>query len=532
MAYVGNAVYAQRLRLEHPARAITHPVPGRHGDVAPHVGRIQRPWSPAELLEASGGRLAGVGAALLRLQREQGNRHVQRVVAAFRQTGRDASAIQRKTVLGPPGDRYERAAELTAQRVTGRRPASGAGDVLGSAPGAAVVAPRVQTEIGRARGCGKPLPDSIRRPMEQAYGADFSAVRTHSDARADQLTRSLDALAFTAGPDIFFRRGAYAPASGGGQRLLAHELTHVIQQGGGLAPGRRQLGRGSTERIQRYLFGHGRYASRDDFRTAMGGEVQGHLDMLWESLDNYEREFPRNQVGLAKNTFALTPEEAQLARRLLIPVLAAADEALLGPGENLSDQQMVAIERLRVHTQNELSLMAKSAGEPAGRKYDRPTLAERRWGGGVPYYLASWLRRQPIYRKWQWRGAGECYNAAKEIFGWLRDGMFSADPDRVEIRAIRAIAPPGVGIVPYANHFVTLVHFRYGTIVVDPTMSQFLGCRRPLIVGINTWETLMRGARVDFGGQRYAEPASVKWRDFDDAGKALAYAPNPEKDQR
>lgn len=485
MANEGNAVYAQRLHLEHPARVSTHPVPGRHGDVGLHAGRLQRPWSPAEPLEASGSRLAPAGAALLRLQREQGNRHVQRVVAAIRQTGRDA-----------------------------------------------VVAPRVQTEIGRARGGGKPLPDSIRRSMEQAYGAGFSTVRTHSDARADQLTRSLDALAFTTGPDIFFRRGAYAPTSGAGRRLLAHELTHVIQQGGGGARGRHQFGQAPTERIQRYLFGQGRYKSRDDFRTAMGGQGEGHLDMLWESLDDYEREFPRDQFGIAKNTFALTHEEARLARRLLIPLLAAIDEALLGPEEDLNDPEMAAIERLRVHTQNELSLMAKSAGEPAGGEYDKPTRAERQSAGTVPYYLASWVRRQPTYRKWEWRGAGECYNAAEEIFGWLRGDVFHSNPGRVQIRAVRANAPAGVGIVPYANHFVTLVHFNIGTIVVDPTMSQFLGCRRPLVVGVNTWENLMQGAWVDFGGQRYAKPEGIEWRDFGNVNKALAYAPNPKKDQR
>jgi 5-methylcytosine-specific restriction endonuclease McrA len=87
-------------------------------------------------------------------------------------------------------------------------------------------------EIGRARGGGSALPGGVRQAMEQAYGADFGAVRTHSDTRADRLNRSLGALAFTTGRDIFFRRDAFSPYSLSGRRLLAHELGHVLQQSG------------------------------------------------------------------------------------------------------------------------------------------------------------------------------------------------------------------------------------------------------------------------------------------------------------
>jgi hypothetical protein len=68
--------------------------------------------------------------------------------------------------------------------------------------------------------------------MEGSFGADFSGVRIHADQRADSLNRSLNARAFTTGNDIFFKQGEYKPDSGGGQKLLAHELTHVVQQNG------------------------------------------------------------------------------------------------------------------------------------------------------------------------------------------------------------------------------------------------------------------------------------------------------------
>jgi hypothetical protein len=94
------------------------------------------------------------------------------------------------------------------------------------------VAGDVETRINSVRGSGQPLPDNVKQPMELAFGADFSGVRTHSDKEADTLNRELSAKAFTTGQDVFFRDGEYSPGSSGGQRLIAHELTHVLQQTG------------------------------------------------------------------------------------------------------------------------------------------------------------------------------------------------------------------------------------------------------------------------------------------------------------
>lgn len=96
------------------------------------------------------------------------------------------------------------------------------------APGAAF-----ESRLAAARGGGARLPEATRGFMEQRIGADFSDVRVHTDLQSDQLNRSIQAKAFTTGQDIFFRRGAYQPTSPSGQALLAHELTHVVQQNGG-----------------------------------------------------------------------------------------------------------------------------------------------------------------------------------------------------------------------------------------------------------------------------------------------------------
>jgi hypothetical protein len=79
---------------------------------------------------------------------------------------------------------------------------------------------------------GQKLDAGIQTKMESGTGHDFSNVRVHTDSKADALSNSLGARAFTTGTDIFFKQGEYNPGSDAGQKLIAHEGTHVIQQGG------------------------------------------------------------------------------------------------------------------------------------------------------------------------------------------------------------------------------------------------------------------------------------------------------------
>ena len=87
--------------------------------------------------------------------------------------------------------------------------------------------------ISRERGGGKSLDPGIQEGMGQSMGHDFGGVQVHTSPEADSLSRQLHARAFTTGQDIFFREGTYNPASSDGQKLIAHELTHVVQQSGG-----------------------------------------------------------------------------------------------------------------------------------------------------------------------------------------------------------------------------------------------------------------------------------------------------------
>lgn len=90
--------------------------------------------------------------------------------------------------------------------------------------------PDVESQISGLRGGGQPLPQSLRDFFEPRFGYDFSRVRIHSDARAAESARKLQAKAFTVGRDVIFGEGQHAVATPEGRHLLAHELTHVVQQ--------------------------------------------------------------------------------------------------------------------------------------------------------------------------------------------------------------------------------------------------------------------------------------------------------------
>jgi hypothetical protein len=91
----------------------------------------------------------------------------------------------------------------------------------------------VEAGIQSLRGGGRPLPVDARAFFEPRFGESFAGVRVHDDARAQTLARAVHARAFTVGQDVVFGASQLAPETPSGRRLLAHELTHVVQQTGG-----------------------------------------------------------------------------------------------------------------------------------------------------------------------------------------------------------------------------------------------------------------------------------------------------------
>jgi hypothetical protein len=136
-----------------------------------------------------------------------------------------AGVLQRQCACGgTPGLTGECAACRT-KRLRLQRQATG--------PALATVPPIVNAVLGSP---GQPLDRETRAWAEPRFGHDFARVRVHADATAANSARAVDALAYTVGPHIAFAERLYAPGSTAGRRLLAHELTHVVQQAAG-APG-------------------------------------------------------------------------------------------------------------------------------------------------------------------------------------------------------------------------------------------------------------------------------------------------------
>ena len=178
------------------------------------------------------------------VQQNAGNFAVQRLFKS--------GSLQAKLSISQPDDPYERQADRianaitsTAQPVLARKCASC--ESTGSSCASCAAEPeetiqRKSTSSAKttdpsdgvrsiySADAGEPLHRGTRALMEPRFGADFSRVRVHTDSRAAQSARSVNALAYTIGRDIVFGAGQYAPQTSTGQKLLAHELTHFIQQ--------------------------------------------------------------------------------------------------------------------------------------------------------------------------------------------------------------------------------------------------------------------------------------------------------------
>ena len=89
----------------------------------------------------------------------------------------------------------------------------------------------LENNLNISKGGGSPLPSATKSEMESGFGTDFSGVRVHNDSNAVQMNQQLGAQAFTHGSDVYFNEGKYNPQSNTGKHLLAHELTHTVQQG-------------------------------------------------------------------------------------------------------------------------------------------------------------------------------------------------------------------------------------------------------------------------------------------------------------
>jgi hypothetical protein len=155
-----------------------------------------------------------------------------------------------------------------------------------------------EKKLDSGKGGGSGLPAGVKGKMESAMGADLSGVRIHTGAKAAEMSQEINAQAFTHGNNIYFNEGKYDPASSAGQHLLAHELTHTLQQGGGV---RRKANAGSSHAsvdpagimtphtsapaIQRNILGDAWDATGGQLVDAAGEVLEFSETLFWEVVE-------------------------------------------------------------------------------------------------------------------------------------------------------------------------------------------------------------------------------------------------------
>ena len=143
--------------------------------------------------------------------------------------------IQAKLAVNTPGDIYEQEADRVADQMIATPAYTAAGGAQphiqrfsGQLNGQVDAAPTSVDQV--LASSGRPLEPALRRDMEGRFDHDFSRVRVHLGSAAEQSAREVNALAYTVGHNIAFDEGRFAPSTHEGRRLIAHELTHVVQQ--------------------------------------------------------------------------------------------------------------------------------------------------------------------------------------------------------------------------------------------------------------------------------------------------------------
>ena len=157
--------------------------------------------------------------------------------------------IQTKLSIGQPNDPFEKEADAIADQVV--QPVKSGKQKIASKntqsqnmqtkpqimkpgkKGGNQVNPSLANQLANSKGKGSPLSSDSNQAMSNKIGHDFNQVKVHIGEQAQQMNQSLNAKAFTHGADIYFNKGQYNPNSFAGKHLLAHELTHVVQQSGG-----------------------------------------------------------------------------------------------------------------------------------------------------------------------------------------------------------------------------------------------------------------------------------------------------------
>lgn len=311
----------------------------------------------------------------------------------------------------------------------------------------------VATEIESAQGSGESLDDNVQREMEETLGASLHNVNVHTDDRADRLSRQINAEAFTAGKDVFFRRGNYDADSSEGKNLLTHELTHaaggssergrinrkkmkVHKQGDGNekegtngAGGTAEASRGSTESEKQKEGQKYRNLDESEYNEVVYPEVKGVIDQkrFEEDLKNAEDYFynkyhqdwmdlaqtmdsqRNNAVNKMRDIFGKNPENTFLESLGTLVLEMAIAGAVSGPVaarlDNVFSEGGFISEALQTGVEDVSTSLIDMPS------YQSPTLQGKSIGGRIITIEKSAIREKRLFRdmiaefkkKWEMR---------------------------------------------------------------------------------------------------------------------------------
>ncbi len=176
-----------------------------------------------------------------------------------------AEQVMRMNDRGPSVADDEDEAKTSFMRKQSSEPQADTGADISSVP---IVVHTVLNSGG-----GQPLDSATRAFMEPRFGHDFSQVRVHTDGKSAESARAVNALAYTVGRDVVFSTGQFSPTSSAGQKLIAHELTHVVQQSEG------NSGRGTIQRQKDPT------PQRAEVKQPSDGILEDTWYDLWQQMD-------------------------------------------------------------------------------------------------------------------------------------------------------------------------------------------------------------------------------------------------------
>ncbi|MCB9235290.1 MAG: DUF4157 domain-containing protein [Bacteroidia bacterium] len=179
--------------------------------------------------------------------------------------------IQAKLAVGGKEDPAEKEADKMAEMVMGKSPASVSQSfspgiqAKSSSQGSQTAPEELESHVTQSKGKGKSMDSGTQQQMEGAFGADMSGVRIHED----ESPASIGAFAYTSGKDVHFQPGAYQPGTMQGKGLLAHELTHVVQQG---AVQRKQVDGNAQKNAGQFDHGISQFKSENSRESLISGQ--------------------------------------------------------------------------------------------------------------------------------------------------------------------------------------------------------------------------------------------------------------------